>query len=180
MNKLSENIGYRILNKRFKKLSRDKSVQDFESASYAIIIFDTLLPDSLNPIKEFTSFLHQFEIRTTILGLVAQKETPQEMLLWSNVEFINQKDTNWHGGPKGAIANSFFSKEPDLLFVINFKENLTIEYLTQLSRAKFKVGCYTENQNDLDFMINPAKSQCDVNYFIEQVKHYIELLNPSK
>ena len=180
MGKISQNIGYKILSKRFKKSNRNKSVQDFETANYAIIVFDTLLPNSFAPIKEFSKFLHKQGIKTSILGYVTQKETPQEMLLWSNVEFINQKDTNWYGCPKGLVTDNYFSKEPDILFVLSFNENLSIEYLTQLSKAKFKIGYYTKKNNDLDLMINPVKSECEVSFFIEQVKHYIELLNPSK
>jgi hypothetical protein len=180
MNQLSKYIGYRVLRKRFKKVYRDKAVQNFETASSAVIIFDSLLPGSSEAVKQFTKFLKKYDITTSVIGYVSQKDVRQEVLLWPDINFLTKKEVTWYGAPKGEIAEAYFSKTPDLLFVINFKEDLTIEYLTRLSRARFKVGCFTENENDLDLMINPGNKACEVGYFIEQVEHYVGLLNPAK
>ncbi|MEX0982918.1 MAG: hypothetical protein WD577_01725 [Bacteroidales bacterium] len=180
MSRLSKNIGYWVLKKRFGKISRDKSVQNFETASSAVIVFDTMLSDSLQPIKEFTKFLKKQQIKTSVLGHVNGKEIPQEMMLWPGIDFLTRKNVNWYGCPKGEIADAYFGKQPDMLFVIAFEENLTIEYLARLSLAKFKVGRFTENENDLDLMINLENKDCRVGYFLEQIKHYIHMLNPSK
>ncbi len=180
MSQLSKTIGKRKLKKREKKLDRDKSVQNFDTASSAVILFDTAVPDCFPAIKEFKKFLKKEEIRTSVFGFVEHKEIPQEMLLWADIEFITQKDVNWYGSPRGEIAEKYFSIVPDMLFVFCFSEHLTFEYLTRLSRAKFKIGCFTESDNDLDFMINPSGRECEVDFFIEQLKHYIKLLNPSK
>jgi hypothetical protein len=180
MNQLSNYIGKSVLKRRSKKVDRDKSVQNFETAHQAVILFDTSLPNCFPPIKEFTKFLKKQGIKTSVFGYVGEKETPQEMLLWADFEFITRKDINWYGGPKGEKAELYFSKKTDMLFVISFEKNLTIEYLSQLSTAKFKIGCYAEEDLcDLDLMINPANKACEVGYFIEQVKHYIALLHPS-
>ena len=179
MHRLGKNIGYWVLKRHFSKISRDKSVQNFETASRAVIVFDTTIPNCFHPIKEFVKFLKKQDIKTFVLGYVSEKETPQEMLLWPNIEFLTRKEVTWYGRPKDEIAKKYFSKKPDMLFVLSFQENLTIEYLTRLSEAKFKIGCFTENENDLDLMINPANKECEAGYFLEQVKHYIKMLNPS-
>lgn len=179
MNQLGRNIGERILRKRFGRIVRNKSVQNFGTAQSAVILFDTSLPDGFPPIKEFKKFLKDKGIKTRVIGFVEKKEIPQEMLLWPNVDFITRKEISWYGSPKGEVADAYYSNVPDLLFSICFKPTLSMEYLVQLSRAKFKIGCYTELPNDLDLMINPPAKDCRVDYFIEQVKHYINLLNPS-
>jgi len=178
MNKVIEKIGYRVLRNRAKKVARDKSVQNFDTAKSAVILFDTSLKNCFPPIKEFSKFLKDKGIKTAVFGYVPQKETPQEMLLWANFEFINRKDVNWFGSPKGEVVEHYLNKIPDMLFVISFRQMLPLEYLVWLSQAKFKIGCFTEDENDLDLMINPAGIACETDYFIEQVKHYIKLLNP--
>lgn len=180
MHRLGKNIGYWVLKRRLSKIDRDKSVQNFETASSAVIVFDTMIPDCFPPIKNFVKFLKKKEIRTYVLGYVSEKEIPQEMMLWPEIEFLTRKEVTWYGGPKGEIAEKYFSKKPDMLFLLSFQENLTIEYLTRLSEAKFKIGCFTENENDLDLMINPVNKECEAGYFLDQVKHYIKMLNPSK
>jgi hypothetical protein len=180
MSQFSQNIGKRILKKRFKHVSRDKCALNFDTANSAIILFDTRVNNCFPPIKEFVKFLKENNIKTKVYGYLSQKEIPDEMSLRANYEFITKNDTSWFGSPKGDVSEKYFKSTPDLLFVISFTENLSIEYLAQLSRARFKIGCYTENENDLDFMINPSNKECEVGFFIEQVKHYVKLLNPSK
>lgn len=179
MNKLISKLGYSVLRNRAKKVTREKSVQNFDTAKSAVILFDTSLKNCFPPIKEFSKFLKDNGIKTSVYGYVPQKETPQEMLLWANFEFINRKDISWYGSPKGEVVDNYFKKVPELLFVISFDQVLPLEYLIQLSKAKFKIGCFTENENDLDLMINPAGLACDTDYFIEQVKHYVKILNTS-
>lgn len=179
MGTISENLGRKVLKKRVKKLTRNKAAQNFKSAGSAVIVFDALLKDSFPAIKDFTKFLNSEGIKTSVIGYCHQKAVPQEMLLWANFEFITKKDVNWLGRPSNDVADKYFREEPDMLFVLSFKNHLSIEYLVQLSKAKFKVGCFTEENNDLDLMINPPAGKCDVVYFLEQVKHYITVINPS-
>jgi len=180
MTRLGKKIGYWVLRKRFSKVNRDKCVQNFDIASKAVIVFDTMLPDCFPPVKEFVKYLKKKNISTYVLGYVSEKEIPHEMLLWPDIEFLTRKDVTWYGAPKGEIADCYFGKRPDMLFIISFTENLTVEYLTRLSEAKFKIGCFKEEENDLDLMINPAGKNYEVGYFLEQVKHYVNMLNPSK
>ena len=181
MSQLSTYIGKKVLNKRSSKVERDKSVQNFETAKSAVILFDTDLPGCFEPVKDLKKYLEKKNIKTAVFGFVEEKEIPQKMLLWADFEFITREDFNWYGSPKGEKAEKYFNLNPDMLFVISFKEILTIEYLARLSAAKFKIGCYSDKDLcDLDLMINPANKDCEVSYFIEQAKHYITLLNPSK
>lgn len=179
MVQIMEKLGHRFLNKQKKKLVRDKRAHNFKSASSAAILFDPMIPESFREIKEFTKYLREQGIKCKVYGFVDQKEVPHEMLLWSNFEFLTKNEVNWHGKPRGEIADSYYSSEPDILFVFRFKESLPLDYLSELSRAQFKVGCYTEAPNDYDLMINTPEGQCDIHYFIEQVKHYMNMLNPS-
>jgi len=179
MSQFSQNIGSKVLRKRLKKTSRNKTAHNFKSAETATILFDVLIPDSFSAIKDFTKYLAENSIKTKVIGFVTQKEVPQEMLLWANFDFITKKEINWYGKPGGPIAESFFVDEPDMLFVFSFGKNLSLDYLTQLSPAKFKVACFTDEKNDYDLMINPPGGKCEISYLTDQVKHYINMLNPS-
>ncbi|HKK61432.1 MAG TPA: hypothetical protein VJ951_02660 [Bacteroidales bacterium] len=179
MNKLTQNFGKRMLRKRAKALIRDKSVQNFETANSAVIVFDVQMSESFNAIKEFGKYLESKKIKTSVIGFSSEKEPPEKLLLWPNVDIITKKDINWHGKPKNDAAIEFFNKVPDILFVLCTETLLPIEYLVQLSKAKFKVGFFTEEENDYDLMINPVDNKEDAGYFIEQIKIYINMLNPS-
>ena len=179
MSQFSQNFGKNVLRKRLKNTRRNKTAQNFKSASSATIVFDALIPESFSVVKDFSKYLKENGIKTKIIGFVTQKEVPQEMLLWANFDFITKNELNWFGKPGGPVAEAYFTSEPDILFVFSFAQNLSVDFLSQLSLAKFKVGCFTEANNDYDLMINPPGGKCDLKFLTEQVKLYINMLNPS-
>lgn len=179
MARLRENIGKRILYRKKKVRLRETLVHNFDTAKSAIILFETNDPDSFPVIKEFRNFIKNKGISCTAYGIVQQKEIPQEMLFWKSYSFITRGDLTWYMKPRGEVAERFYSSEPDLLIDFTFSTNLEIQYLVHLSMASFKIGCFTEQENDYDLMINPT-SKCDIGFFADQVKHYVSMLNPSK
>ena len=179
MSRFSRYAGKRILRKRFKVLTRDKCVQNFDTAESAVILFDTALSGAFSNVNKFSKYLAKNGISTKVFGLVWQKEKPlNDMLRWKKFNYISRKDISWYGRPKGEISKKYFELVPDILFVINFEDKLPMDFLTYLIRARFKVGCYTENPNDLDLMIKLNEEDCRVIYLIDQLRHYIKLLNP--
>lgn len=178
MNRLSENIGKRNLRMKLKNFVRQKSLQNFKLAKSAVIVFDTDIENCFQPVKDFSKYLSSQEIKSRVFGYVPQKEIPDNMTLWKNFDYFTTKDINWFGKPKGPVSEKYYGLKPDILFVFSLNPNLSIDYLTQLSEAKFKVGCYEEEKRDLDLMINPGKSNCEIGFFIEQVKHYLNILRP--
>ena len=174
---IREYIGLRVLNSKLKNFQRETIVHNFKTASSAIIIFNAEVPDSFKVIKEFMDFLKKEGILSSVFGYVNQKEVPQEMLFWKDFHMITRKDLNWYMKPGGETVELFYSKDPDML--IDFTKNLSLElqFLVQLSPARFKIGNFTEQKNDYDLMIN-ASEHDDMAYLSEQIRHYVSMLNP--
>lgn len=172
-----ENIGRRVLRRKLRGFTRDTVVHNFETARSAVIVFDTSTPKAFPAIKEFREFLEQKGTSCNVYGFVPHKEVPQEMLFWKHFFFITKSDLNWYMKPSGETVDSFFSQDPDML--IDFSQGLPLEiqFLVQLSTARFKIGCYTEQKNDYDLMINLTQ-QDDMVYLSEQIKRYVAMLNP--
>jgi hypothetical protein len=175
---LKENIGRRVLKKKLKGFERFRHVHNFETAKSAVILFDTTDQDSFSAIKEFRKFLESKGLQYDIFGYVEQKETPQELLFLKNYSFITKRDLNWYQKPSGEVVDLFFSLNPDILFDFTKEVALELQFLVQLSKAQFKICCYTEEENDYDLMIN-LTNQDDAGYLSEQFKHYVSMLNPS-
>ncbi len=175
---IKENIGKRVLKKKLKNFERFRHVHNFETAKSAVILFDTTDPDSFPAIKDFRKFLESKGIKCAIFGYVQQKEIPQEILFLKNYSFISKRDLNWYLKPTGEVVDLFYSLNPDILFDFTKEITLELQFLVQLSKAQFKIGCYTEEENDYDLMIN-LTHQDDAAYLSEQFKHYVSMLNPS-
>ena len=177
MGGLKENIGRRVLKKKKKGIERDVCVHNFKTAKSAVILFDAGDQGSFSVIKEFRNFMESNDIECTAFGYVKEKEIPQEMLFWENYSFITRRDLTWYMKPRGESAEKFYSLDPDIL--VDFTRDLPLElqFLVQLSTASFKIGCFTEMDNDYDLMIN-LPDHSDIGYLSEQIKHYVSILNP--
>ena len=170
-------IGAQVLKKRRKRFSRQVVVHNFETAHTAVILFDTSEDQAGTVIRDFVKFLKEQGISPKAYGMVMQKEIPQEMLFWKEYSFITRSDLNWYKSPKGNVCDGFFAVNPDILFDFTREQSLEIRFLVELSNAAFKVGCFTEAENDYDLMINLGE-QYDMAFLSEQFKHYISILNP--
>ena len=174
---IREYIGLRVLSGKLKNFQRETRVHNFKTASTAVILFDAEAPGSFKVIKEFLDFLKKEGISSSVFGYVNQKEVPQEMLFWKDFYMITRKDLNWYLKPGGEMVDLFYSHDPDILIDFTRDLSLELQFLVQLSSAKFKIGNFTEQKNDYDLMIN-ATDHDDMAYISEQIRHYVSILNP--
>lgn len=175
---LREKIGNRVLKKQLKSFRRDTRVHNFTTAKSAVILFDALTENAFKIIWDFRGFLKDKGIDCTIYGYVNQKETPPDMLFWKDLHIFNRSDLNWYLRPRGEIHALYKKDDPDILIDFNRAYRLELQFLVQLSPARFKIGCFTEKQNDYDLMIQLSE-QNNMSYLAEQIKHYVSILNPA-
>ncbi len=173
---IKEYIGWRILNRKKKGFNRQVTVHNFDTAKSAVVLFGTDNPSAFPSIKEFRKYLESKGIACKAFGYVHQKEIPQEMLFWKSYSFITRNDIKWYYMPFGEVVDSFYNQDPDMLIDLTGDDSLELKYLVHLSTARFKIGVFTEKENDYDLMINLTK-QKDVAYLTEQIKHYVSMLN---
>ena len=177
MTGIREQIGRRVLKRKLKNFKRDTHVFNFVTAQSAVIIFDAQIINAFHIIKEFQVFLKENGIHCTVFGYLNQKEIPQDMLFWKDIHVITRKDLNWYLLPVGEAMELYQREDPDLLIDFSTTHPLEVQFLVQLSPARFKIGCYTDEKNDYDLMIN-LSTKNDMAYLSEQIKHYVSMLNP--
>jgi hypothetical protein len=176
---LKDRIGTHFLKRKKKTFQRKVVTHNFETAKDAVILFEAMELDTFKAVKEFREFVVSKGITCLAYGYVPQKEVPQEMLFRKQYSFMTAKDLNWYRKPGGEVVESFYAEVPDMLFDFTSGNLLELKYLVQLSRARFKIGCFTEEENDYDLMIS-VREPCAAAYLAEQFKHYISMINPIK
>lgn len=168
-------IGRFILKKRLKNLNRRVKTHNFKTAKSAGILFSSPDEASYTAIKEFLLFLSQQDIKVIALGYAPSKKIPQQFLMRKGINFYCDNDLNWYYKPKNELIDQFIDQEFDILFDLSIKDYFTVNYVGSLSKAAFKVGKQTENAyQDLVIDVNKNKS---IEYLIEQIKHYLNILN---
>lgn len=177
MANLKERLGKEILKRKKRGVSREICVQNFNTAKTAVILFDTADSESFKAIKDFIKYLEEKQISVSTFAFVHQKEVPQELLFLKNYAFITTRDLNWYKKPSGEAVQAFYAVKPDILFDFTMDMGLGLQFLVQLSEARFKVGSFTEEQNDYDLMIS-LNENTQASFLAEQFKRYIAMLNP--
>jgi hypothetical protein len=86
------------------------------------------------------------------------------------------KDLNWLGFPKPGKIDVFTEMQFDLLLNIALQENVTLDYLTLVTQAKFKTGWSSKENNYFDLNIKIGQNQ-DALYLAKQQIFYLGQLN---
>jgi len=175
LSKIKSKIGDFDLKKRLKRQKRFVRTHNFETAKSAGIIFSSIDEESFRVVKDFLSFLSSKDMKVIALGYVPSKKIPEQFLMRKGINFYCNKDLNWYYKPKNEIVEQFISQDFDILFDLSIDEYFTIKYIGTLSKAQFKVGKNNTNSyHDMVFDINQNKS---IDYLVEQIKHYLSILN---
>lgn len=85
-------------------------------------------------------------------------------------------DLNWWGIPKPDKVGDFMEISFDLLLNIAFEPNFAVDYVTALSKAKFKIGSSPNDENYFDLNIKVGENK-DPIYLAKQQIFYLAQLN---
>ena len=111
------------------------------------------------------------------LGYFDQKEPPYYLHAKLNFDAICLKDLNWYRIPQGNTVQNFMAEEYEIIIDLTMEDRLPTQYIMAKSRARFKVGRWSEsNKRILDMMIDMAGSR-SLPQFIQQVHHYLMMVN---
>ncbi len=149
---------------------------NFENVKTVGILFDTTNAEDYELIKRYVTYLREYTKKVKVIGFYSTKHIPA--LTYSKLEydFFSAKELNWFGKPSSHIIDNFIDEEYDLLVDLNIHDHFPLRYIAALSKAKFKVGKFKEDETIYDMMI-----ECDdtktVKYFLRQIDTYIGMLN---
>ncbi|MBW6534891.1 MAG: hypothetical protein K0B11_07780 [Mariniphaga sp.] len=169
--KLIEKYAYRRLQQKATALERHVKLPHPESIRKVAVLWQ---PQQ----KEAYQFLHEHFSHALIIfrNICVYAQNPA---VEAGNNTITPKDTNWLGFPKKGIVEDFLNTEFDLLLNIALEQNLLLDYLTALSKARFKVGWSPKENNFYDLNIN-IKGKQDAMYLASQQILYIRQLNNIK
>jgi hypothetical protein len=151
---------------------------DFNKIKTVGILFGASDPEDFELVKRYVVYLREHGKKVKVIGYFSDKDIPA--LTYSKLEydFFSRKELNWMGKPTTHIIDNFITEEFDLLIDLNIHDHFPLKYIASLSKSKFKVGKYKEDENEniYDMMIDSDNTQ-KLKYFLRQVDTYITMLN---
>ncbi len=131
--------------------------------------------DVRNYVKKIKDELGLHKIQC--IGYADVKVLPHYLHAKLNFDAFCQKDLNWYRIPGGNTVNNFIAEEHDVLIDLTMDEYLPIQYIVAKSRARFKVGRFTDsNKRFLDMMIDIAGAH-SLPQLISHVDRYLLMIN---
>lgn len=161
-----------LLRKKSVKTKRHKMLFDFASAKYIGVLCSPKDEVTTRYIKDFLQYLSQKDIQYSVFGYFDGKNIPDNFLYWKGIDFITHKDLNFFFMPKYQMVEKFVQAPFDMLIDCSIANYFPVEYITQLSVAKCKVGMMRESDSCYDLMIDIHKNQT-VEYFLNNLEIYL-------
>jgi len=172
---LKEKVGSLVLANKLKSLKRNKSVYNFDNAKEIGIIINATDAKVYEAACSFIKFLTEKKIKVVSISYVEKKEVLDLYSLQIGMLYFTKSDLNWYYKPTNHNILDFINNRFDILIDLSLEELYPLEYILNLSRAKYKVGRFTSENSVYDLMINIKKTDT-VEFLIEQIKHYLLIL----
>ena len=169
--KLIEKYAYRKLHKMAAAMERRVKLPDPGSVRKVGVLWQ---PDELEAFR----FLHDHFAGSGVIfrNLCVYTIKPVEDAGYNT---ITPKDLNWLGFPRTGLADEFIETGFDLLLNVALEQNLVLDYLTALSKAQFKIGWSSEENNFFDLNINISGKEDSI-YLARQQIFYLRQLNKKR
>ncbi|MCB0401196.1 MAG: hypothetical protein KDD41_03875 [Flavobacteriales bacterium] len=174
---IQEKLGRMSLKSAQKKFNRKVRAFNIEQASSIAIIYNATNRSDADLVKKLVHFLKEERKEVLALGYINTKDSSELVKPHLNYSYFDKKDLNKSLIPKGSTIDNFIQKPFSILIDLNYKPCFPIEYITTLSRAKFKVGAsggYRDEACDLTIDIHQNKS---LEFLIIQIRHYLQMIH---
>lgn len=150
---------------------------NFESAKKIGILYDATDMEKFEIVKQYAKNLRLRKKEVKALGFVNAKQTDRHQQPTIDLDFFTLNDVNWYYKPAGHIVNNFIHAKHDILICLDLDGCIPLQFISAVSSAGFRVGKYNKaNQSFYDMMID-LQNNANLSYFIEQVNHYLEMIN---
>jgi hypothetical protein len=169
--------GRKMLKRKIQRLKRSRFNGNIKSARKIGIVWDATNHDEFGILTHFHQNMAERNIDVQILGYYPGKEIPDRITAIRYLNCLKQPDLNYFYKPVSPEAVRFMDTRFDILIDTNFRNLFPLQYISCLSSAGLKVGIFENgyNQSPFDFMIDMKPG--DLNGFLTQAIHYLEIIN---
>ncbi|MEX2380336.1 MAG: hypothetical protein WD530_06315 [Vicingaceae bacterium] len=150
---------------------------NLNQAKTALLIYDATLPENDQLVRKMAQFLKEEGVKVDALGFYNKKGkkvvVPKDELIY---HYFSPLDLNWLKFPKAEKIIDLKKKEVDLLIDLNLNNHFSLESISTLSPAHFKVGASGNYRNEICDLTLSLK-EVNLQELIEQMKKYLSIIN---
>ena len=177
-NNIRLKIGKALLNQKMARTKRKVFYSNISLVKNIGIVWDASKTDDFAGLSRFYQKMRERNIEVKILGYFPGKNLPDQYTAIRYLTCIRKKEINFFYHPVSSETETFVRKKFDILICINFNKLFPLQYISSLSNAGFKVGLFeSETVNPPFDLMMEVKNPVDVEYYLNQIIHYLEIIN---
>lgn len=175
--RLRQFTGGKILASRAGRLSRRKRFNSLHNAHKIAIVWSAENDGDLKIINSFYQEMQKRGIQTDILCYYPGHILPDNLTALRHINCFRRTDLNYLYIPVSPGIIEFINTPYEILIDINFGKHFPLRWISSLSMAELKIGSDnngTDSYMDITIKLNDRN---ETDYFLEQVKFYLEMIN---
>jgi hypothetical protein len=186
LNSIKTKAGAYFLHKKLESVHRTRKLVNINSASSVGVLFELTDDATYFAIQKYLQKLQERKVKVKALGYASNKLMTNQFLPVLTFDFFKDNQVNWMGFPKAKCAIDFMDIEFDICINIASEKVFPLHYIAGLSRARLKVGPFSQDlnglgENDLisiyDILLR-AEVDHDQISFLDTIHEYLTILNP--
>ena len=165
-----------VLRQDYKKVKRIRKLININDALTIGLLFIVHKKSDYEKVSKFVEILQKQKKTIKALALVESKILEEQIMPKLTYDLFSEKNLNWYKKPFGFFIDDFIKKDFDILINLDDSDTYPIKYILAQSKAKLKIGIDdTESADYLDIMIK-TKPGSDIDFFMNEVIHYLTIL----
>jgi hypothetical protein len=167
-----------LLRKRVARSNRKMIYSNFSKVKSIAVIWNASKLKEFQALTRFHQKMHDRNIDVKILGYYDGKSLPDQYTAIRYLTCIRETEINLFFIPESNEIKSFINNKFDVLIDINFEKLFSLIYITNLSKASFKVGLFEADASHIPFdLMMEIEKPVDIDNYLNQVIQYLEMIN---
>lgn len=173
---IQEKLGRFNLNRERKRLNRKVKAFSIDKASTIGVIYNATNRNDAETVKKFVQYLREERKEVLSIGFIDSKDSSDIVKPHLNYIYFDKRDLSKALVPKGNDVTNFINKPYSILIDLNTDDCFPIEYISNLSNAKFKVGSNGSYRDKVCDLVIDTTENNQLEFLIIQVKHYLKMI----
>jgi hypothetical protein len=170
-------LGHQRFIRDMKLVKRERESVSFDEASNIGILYNATDERDSEIVKNYMKNIRSvFKKDVLALGFVDKKTMHSSQYAQLSLDFFSRKDLNFMMIPANPTVTNFINTKFDILININARKCLPLSYIAAVSRARFKVGRFTENNPEYFDMLVKIKDEPSIKTVLEEIEHFLRII----
>lgn len=173
---LKNYLGNFVLRNMIKAKKGQNKFVPFDNAKDIGILYFADSIENENKVQQFASELRNEGKKVFLMGFVNAKQLPGRLIPQINNEYYWKERLTFFNLPDNEKIGQFSDNQFDILFSVYFEENIALQGLSVLSKAKYKLGTQMNLATQIFDMTIDTGGNKDLYYLAKQMEFYLKAL----